>query len=127
MEKFSKKNWLLLLLFGLIGQIAWSVENMYFNLFVYEEVAKNLDTVTLMVQLSGIAATVVTLIAGTLSDKLGNRRSFIAFGYTIWGVTVALFGCLSTETVSAVFGLPYEEELTGYGVSYCAICDGAFY
>ena len=112
MEKFSRKNWLLLLLFGLIGQIAWSVENMYFNLFVYEEVAKNLDTVTLMVQLSGIAATVVTLIAGTLSDKLGNRRSFIAFGYTIWGVTVALFGCLSTETVSAVFGLPYEEAVS---------------
>ena len=24
-------------------------------------------------------------------------------------------------------GLPYEDELTGYGVSYCAICDGAFY
>ena len=100
MEKFSKKNWFLLLLFGTIGQIAWSVENMYFNLFVYEEVAKNLDTVTLMVQLSGIAATLVTLFAGTLSDKVGNRRSFISFGYAIWGITVALFGCLSTETVA---------------------------
>ena len=111
MEKFSRKNWFLLLLFGTIGQIAWSVENMYFNLFVYEEVAKNLDTVTLMVQLSGVAATVVTLIAGTLSDKVGNRRSFISFGYTIWGVTVALFGCLSTEMVSSVFGLPYEEAM----------------
>lgn len=112
MEKFSKKNWFLLLLFGTIGQIAWSVENMYFNLFVYEEVAKNLDTVTLMVQLSGIAATVVTLVAGTLSDKIGNRRSLISFGYTIWGITVALFGCLSTDTVSKVFGLPYDEAVT---------------
>ena len=111
MEKFSRKNWFLLLLFGTIGQIAWSVENMYFNLFVYEEVAKNLDTVTLMVQLSGIAATLVTLFAGTLSDKVGNRRSFISFGYTIWGITVALFGCLSTETISAVFGLPYDEAM----------------
>ena len=111
MEKFSRKNWFLLLLFGTIGQIAWSVENMYFNLFVYEEVAKNLDTVTLMVQLSGIAATLVTLFAGTLSDKVGNRRSFISFGYTIWGITVALFGCLSTETVSSVFGLPYDEAM----------------
>ncbi len=112
MEKFSKKNWFLLLLFGTIGQIAWSVENMYFNLFVYEDVAKNLDTVTLMVQLSGIAATVVTLIAGTLSDKVGNRRSFISFGYIIWGITVALFGCLSSDTVSKVFGLPYEEAVS---------------
>ena len=108
MEKFSRKNWFLLLLFGTIGQIAWSVENMFFNSFVYDEVSPDLNTVTLMVQLSGIAATVVTLIAGTLSDKLGNRRSFISFGYAIWGVTVALFGCLSPKNVSWVFGIPLE-------------------
>ena len=112
MEKFSRKNWFLLLLFGTIGQIAWSVENMYFNLFVYEEVAKSLDTVTLMVQLSGIAATVVTLIAGAVSDKLGNRKSFISIGYIIWGVTVALFGCLSLDNVSALFGLPFDKAVS---------------
>lgn len=111
MEKFSRKNWFLLLLFGTIGQIAWSVENMFFNAFVYDDVAKSLDTVTLMVQLSGIAATVVTLIAGTLSDKLGNRRSFISFGYTIWGFTVALFGCLAPANISAVFGLPLDKAV----------------
>ena len=102
----------MLLLFGTIGQIAWSVENMYFNLFVYEQVAPNLDTVTLMVQLSGIAATVVTLIAGTLSDKVGNRRSFISIGYLIWGVTVALFGCTSPDIVGSIFGMPYEEAVS---------------
>ena len=112
MEKFSRKNWFLLLLFGTIGQIAWSVENMYFNLFVYEVVAKDLDTVTLMVQLSGIAATLVTLFAGTLSDKVGNRRSFISIGYTIWGITVALFGCLSPENVGVVFGLPLTQAVS---------------
>ena len=112
MEKFSSKNWFLLLLFGTIGQIAWSVENMYFNLFVYEVVAKDLDTVTLMVQLSGIAATLVTLFAGTLSDKVGNRRSFISIGYAIWGITVALFGCLSPENVSVVFGLPLTQAVS---------------
>lgn len=111
MEKFSRKNWFLLLLFGTIGQIAWSVENMFFNSFVYDMVDPNLDTVTLMVQLSGIAATVVTLIAGTLSDKLGNRRSFISFGYIIWGVTVAIFGCLSKENVAYVFGVPVAEAV----------------
>ena len=111
MEKFSRKNWLLLLLFGTIGQIAWSVENMFFNSFVYDVVSPDLDTVTLMVQLSGVAATFVTLIAGTLSDKLGNRRSFISFGYAIWGVTVALFGCLSPKNVAFVFGLDPETEL----------------
>ena len=102
---FSRSNWLILLLFGTIGQLAWSVENMYFNLFVFDTVAPSLDTVTLMVQLSGVAATVTTLIAGVLSDKTGNRRSFISWGYVIWGVTVALFGCLSPELVAELFSL----------------------
>lgn len=99
---FGKERWRILLLFGLVGQIAWAVENMYFNLFVFETVAPDLGTVTLMVQLSGVAATVTTLVAGTLSDKLGNRRSFISWGYIIWGVTVALFGMLSTDLVATL-------------------------
>ena len=78
---------------------------MYFNLFVFETVAPSLDTVTLMVQLSGIAATVTTLVAGVISDKIGNRRALISWGYTIWGVTVALFGCLSPELVGRIFSL----------------------
>ncbi len=104
MEKvsFGKRSWWILILFGLVGQIAWSVENMYFNLFVFETIAPDLNTVTLMVQLSGIVATVTTLIAGTLSDKTGNRRKFISYGYIIWGFTVALFGFLSTENIQTL-------------------------
>ena len=118
MEKFSKKNWFLLLLFGTIGQIAWSVENMFFGTFVYETFSKydladgSLGTVTLMVQLSGIAATLVTLIAGTLSDKMGNRRSFISIGYIVWGFTVALFGCLTPEIIGTVLAKPAAQVLS---------------
>jgi len=110
-KKFSKSNWLILLLFGTLGQIAWSVENMYFNLFVYDTVAKNLEAITLMVQLSGVMATVATLFAGVLSDKLGNRRSFISWGYAIWGVTVALFGCLSPTLISNIFGVNMDSAV----------------
>lgn len=98
----GKRNWTVLLLFGLVGQLAWSVENMYFNLFVFETVSPDLNTVTLMVQLSGVVATLTTLIAGTLSDKLGNRRALISYGYLIWGVSVALFGFLSVDTVGQI-------------------------
>lgn len=114
MEKqaFSKKNWLVLILFGLIGQIAWSVENMYFNLFVFDTISPNLDAITLMVQLSGITATVVTLIAGTLSDKVGNRKRFIAYGYLIWGFTVAAFGLISTENLATIFHLDIASAIT---------------
>ena len=56
----SRANWQVLILFGIVGQIAWAVENMYFNLFVFETVSPNLSAITLMVQLSGIVATVTT-------------------------------------------------------------------
>lgn len=39
----------------------------------------------------------------------------------------ALSVIASAGVMPGKLGLPYEEELTGYGVSYCAICDGAFY
>ncbi len=103
--KFGRLNWTILLLFGLIGQIAWSVENMYFNLFVYDTVAKDLNAVTLMVQLSGVTATVATLVAGTLSDRQGNRKKYLCYGYAVWGITVALFGMLSPTLVQSVFGV----------------------
>lgn len=111
-QRFSRSSWLILILFGTVGQIAWSVENMYFNLFVYDTIAPDLDTITLMVQLSGIAATVTTLIAGVFSDKLGNRRSFISWGYAIWGVTVALFGFISPSLTAEIFGMPTKDAMS---------------
>ena len=110
--RFGKNNWIALILFGLIGQIAWSVENMYFNVFVYETIAKDLDTITLMVQLSGIVATVATLIAGALSDKVGNRRLFISIGYIIWGASVAAFGFLSPELTNKIFSVGIDKAIT---------------
>jgi len=34
---------------------------------------------------------------------------------------------LATGSRHRVMGIPREEELTGHGISYCAVCDGAFY
>ncbi len=118
---FGRQNWLILIFFGLIGQIAWSVENMYFNLFVFETIAPDLNAITLMVQLSGIAATATTLIAGALSDKTGNRRRFISYGYLIWGVTVALFGMLSVQGTQKLFHL---KEATALTVTLTAVVVG---
>ena len=109
---FKKSNWTVLLLFGLIGQIAWAVENMYFNRFVFGTISPDLDAITLMVQLSGVVATVATLVAGTLSDKAGNRRSFISWGYIIWGFTVAIFGFLSPELIGNLFTLPPAKAIS---------------
>ena len=101
--KITRKAWLILIVFGLFGQIAWAVENMYFNLFVYNTIAKSTQTVTLMVQLSGITATIVTLFAGIFSDKIGNRRHFISIGYIIWGIIIGSFAFISTKNTSSLF------------------------
>ena len=121
-NRLSTRSMAVLLLFGMIGQIAWAVENMYFNLFVFERIAPDLNTVTLMVQASGVVATLVTLIAGALSDKTGNRRTFISVGYIIWGVTVALFGFLSKELVAKAMGVPVEQAIPT-ALVLAVVCD----
>ena len=121
MKVFTKNMWTVLLLFGLIGQLAWAVENMYFNLFVFYTIAPDLDTVTLMVQLSGIMATLTTLIAGTLCDKTGNRRSFISWGYVIWGITVILFGSISPALIEKLFSV---ENRTAISIALVAVVVG---
>ena len=111
-QTFGRNNWTVLLLFGLVGQLAWSVENMYFNLFVFDTVSANLSAITLMVQLSGVMATVATLVAGAISDKIGNRSKFISIGYAIWGVTVALFGYLSPSLTMRLFDVSLDQAIT---------------
>ncbi|WP_244147708.1 MFS transporter [Leptospira yanagawae] len=107
----SKRLWFVLILFGLVGQIAWSVENIYFNLFIYNTISKSTSSVTLMVQLSGIVATVTTLFAGILSDKLGNRKYFVSVGYLCWGLLTLSFAFVTKENTQIWFGLTEELEI----------------
>ncbi|MBO4901761.1 MAG: MFS transporter [Lachnospiraceae bacterium] len=92
--------WFCAVFFGLIGQVAWIVENMYFATFAQDVFANSGRSdmsywvTTWMVILSALAATVTTIFAGAWSDKAGKRKPFIAFGYIFWGVTIMLFALL---------------------------------
>lgn len=97
--------WAALLVIGLVGQIAWTVENMYLNVFVYERITQDPTIIALMVSLSAVAATVATLIVGAWSDRMGKRRAFVAVGYVLWGACTAAFGLLSPE--EGVVAAPY--------------------
>ncbi|MCI5735133.1 MAG: MFS transporter [Eubacterium sp.] len=85
------KAWTSILLFGLIGQIAWVVENMYFSRFMQNEITRAPYATTLMVVFSAIFATLSTLIGGALCDRAGKRKLFICWGYVIWGFTIMMF------------------------------------
>ena len=75
--KSKGKFYLALVLFGLLGQIAWVVENMYLNVFIYKMFSASQEDIALMVGASAVAATLTTVFMGALSDKIGKRRLFI--------------------------------------------------
>ena len=98
---FGKKLWACAIIFGLIGQIAWVVENMFFAKFgqdLFDTRGELYYTVTtLMVILSAVTATVTTIFAGGLIDKTGKRKPFITVGYLLWGVTIMLFAVIPID------------------------------
>ena len=88
--KLGGRTWAALLTFGLVGQIAWVIENMYFNVFLYNTISGDTSMIAAMVAWSAVTATVTTLVMGALSDRLGRRKAFIVAGYLLWGVSFAL-------------------------------------
>ena len=89
--KLSSSFWVALTLFSLLGQIAWVVENMYLNVFLYKMFHATAGEISLMVSLSAVTATVTTVLVGALSDKLGRRKVFISGGYILWGISILAF------------------------------------
>ena len=99
----KSKFFLTLIIFSLVGQIAWVVENMYFNVFIYKMFHASPADISAMVMASAVAATVTTLIMGALSDKLGRRKVFMAGGYILWGISILSFAFIRTDTVGLLF------------------------
>ena len=78
MKKISARMWATLILIGLVGQFAWTIENMYFNVFLYNTISTDPRYISAMVGWSAAAATLTTLLMGALSDRVGKRKLFIA-------------------------------------------------
>lgn len=102
-SKLTKKRsgfgmWLLVWGLGLAGQICWNIENQWFNTFVYAKIGKEPSIITGMLICSAAATTFATFFFGTWSDRLGKRRTFISWGYVLWGIFTIAFGL--TEFIS---------------------------
>ena len=68
--KIDKRFWVTLILFGLFGQLAWVIENMYFNLFLYNTISGDPRAIAWMVAASSVTATLTTIFMGALSDRV---------------------------------------------------------
>ena len=102
-NKLGARKWLSLILVGLFGQFAWTIENMYFNVFLYNTITTDPGYIASMVGWSAAAATVTTLLMGALSDRLGKRKALISLGYILWGLSTAAFGFITPENAARLF------------------------
>ena len=134
-SKLGGRIWFNVILFGFMGQIAWAVENMLFNTFLYNAIYNgasqiavdhSIDVMTainLMVALSALCAVGATFLFGTWSDKVGNRKRFIAFGYILWGLTTAVFGVISRDNTASLFHFTDEIQILTVTVAIVIVMD----
>ena len=98
----TKKFYFALVIFSLVGQVAWVVENMYLNVFIYKMFNASADQISAMVGASAAAATITTLLVGAFSDKVGKRKPFICGGYILWGISILGFALIREEWIGAL-------------------------
>ncbi len=134
-KTLSKKMWFSICLFSFMGGVAWNIENMYFNTFLYNSVYAGASSAAMantmapttaisrMVALSAIAAVVSTFIMGTLSDKMKNRKLFLSLGYLLWGLVTAAFGFITRDNISALLNISDEAKILGTTVWVVILMD----
>lgn len=125
--KPNKKFWAALVLFGLIGQVAWVVENMYLNVFLYKMFHASAADISLMVGASAVAATLTTIVMGALTDRIGKRKVFICGGYFVWGVTILLFAFLRMDMLTPRCATVAEAAALGVFLTILLDCVMTFF
>ncbi|MBO4279348.1 MAG: MFS transporter [Spirochaetales bacterium] len=101
-NKLGKRFWISMLVFGLMGQVAWVIENMYFNVFIYKMFNASAAEISAMVMASAVVAALTTIVMGAVSDKVGKRKAFMSVGYMIWGVSIVTFAYIRSVMLTIV-------------------------
>jgi MFS family permease len=126
MEKslLNRRTWLALLFLGLAGQLAWAVENQFYNTFVYDRITPDPRAVSWMVAITAVVSTVTAILMGTLSDRTrtrwGKRRPFIFLGYIFWGVLTALFpfaALFQPALLGVIIAILFDSLMTFFGAT----------
>ena len=123
----NRKFWAALIIFSLTGQIAWVVENMYFNVFIYKMFRASAADIALMVTASSVAATLTTILIGALSDRIGKRKIFMCTGYIAWGISIISFALIRADVITAVFGASVSAASVGITLVIIMDCVMTFF
>ena len=98
-NRLGARIWICILIFGLAGQLAWMVENMYFSAFIQANITKDAWATSAAVASSAVVAALATIFGGALSDRLGKRKLFVCLGYIFWGIVTALFAVFGNDPI----------------------------
>ncbi len=126
-KKLSGRFWLALTIFSLMGQVAWVVENMYFNVFIYKMFHASAADISAMVTASAVTATLTTIFMGALSDKIGKRKLFICSGYILWGISIFSFVLLREDWISKTLSFVSSAAATGISLTIILDCLMTFF
>jgi len=125
--KLGGRFWLVLTVFSLTGQIAWVIENMYFNVFVYKMFNASAADISNMVASSAITATLTTVFMGALSDKIGKRKLFMSLGYILWGISIFSFIFLREDIINKTLGMTVSAASIGISLTIILDCVMTFF
>jgi MFS family permease len=127
-NKVSKRTTLIILLVGLAGNIAWAVENQYYNVYMYNKIIPNPIPIAIMVAASAITAGITAIIMGAVSDIRGERRPFMKYGFLLWGLTTAIYpfaGFFQPILVAVTVAIIFDCVMTFFGsTSFDAVFNG---
>ncbi|MBP3437040.1 MAG: MFS transporter [Clostridia bacterium] len=125
--KLSGKFWCALVLFSFMGQVAWTVENMYLNVFIYKMFHASASQISAMVAASAVAATLTTVFVGALSDKIGKRKLFICGGYILWGISILCFSFIRLDWLAPFVPATISAATLGVGLVITFDCLMTFF
>jgi MFS family permease len=117
-EKISRKTSISILFISLAGQIAWAVENQYYNVFLYNAIAPVPFYISIMVAVSAVIATITSILIGALSDLKGKRKPFLLIGFIFWTITTAIFpfaSVFSPVILAVAIAILFDSIMTFFG------------
>lgn len=119
-EKIPRRIISAIILLTFSGELAWAVENQYFNLFIYNKIAPVPLYVSLLVSITAVVSTLTTIFMGALSDTKGKRRIFFIVGMTFFTLTTAIFpfsAFFGTVAIAVFMAILFDSIMSFFGAT----------
>ena len=123
-------TWTAMIVIAMFSTMGSTMENNWFNTFVYSKITPDTQAVAWMVSVSAVTAALGAIVFGALSDRCqsrwGKRKPFILFGLLTAGLLTIAFSFadrIENSTIAVPFIVIVDSVMMiGFGAAY----DGAF-